>query len=48
MRPVMNNEEPLLSLSEYSVGVHCDLGKEFVEEPEESRVPSCECLLKEC
>ena len=27
--------------------MHCDLGEEFVEEAEESRVSSCECLLKE-
>lgn len=40
-------EEPLLSLSEHSVGMHRDFGEELVEETEESRVSSCKRLLKE-
>ena len=43
----MSNEEPLLGLSEDSIGMHCDFGEELVEEAEESRVSSCEGLLKE-
>ena len=41
-----SNEEPLLSLGEYSVGMHCDLAKEVMEDTEEPGVSSCERLLK--